>query len=250
MKRRLLLAATTMICTLLAAYQLFQMSFSSPEVPQRDRATVSQRITAFGPRASARWQPFFERAGVVYPPQKLVFLGLKEEKRLEIYAQDAGKWKFIRALPILRASGRIGPKLREGDFQVPEGFYEIESFNPNSAYHLTLRVSYPSKSDREIAAREGRDNLGGNIMIHGSDRSIGCLAMGDEAAEDLFVLAAKSGRSNVEIVLAPLDFRVAKLPADPTRPEWLEKRYADLAQFIQTLPRESLLNISRNLIRF
>lgn len=204
------------------------------------RATVSDRIAEFGPQADARWKPLFEHAGVVYPPQKLVFLALKAEKKLEIHAQSRnGVWKLVRSVPVVRASGRMGPKLREDDYQVPEGFYKIEALNPNSAYHLAIRINYPNQLDREIAAREGRKNLGGNIMIHGSDRSVGCLAMGDEVAEDLFVLAERSGRSNVEIVLCPLDFRAAKVPADPQRPEWLQNRYAELAQFLQTLPRDS-----------
>lgn len=204
----------------------------------RGQATVADCLTQFGPAARQRWKPFFERAGVPYPPQKLIFLGLKEEKRLEIYASNGGDWKWIRTLPILRASGKIGPKLRLGDFQVPEGFYKVESVNPNSAYHLALRVNYPNESDRAIAARDGRDNLGGNIMIHGSNVSIGCLAMGDEAAEDLFVLTEDAGRSRVEIVLSPLDFRISKMPPDPNRPDWLQERYARLAQFVQTLPRD------------
>ena len=243
MKSRLFIALFAVLCGLVAAFARFPRFFPASEVITqriRGKATVSDRIAEFGPRVDARWQPFFERAGVAYPPQKLVFLGLKVEKRMEIYAQNAaGEWKFVRTLPILAASGKAGPKLREGDLQVPEGFYRVESLNPNSAYHLALRVSYPSPADREIAAREGRENLGGAIMIHGSNASIGCLAMGDEAAEDLFVLAEKSGRENVEIVLCPLDFRVEKLPRDPNRSAWVKKRYAELARFVQTLPRVS-----------
>lgn len=70
----------------------------------RGQATVSDRVEEFGPRVDARWKPFFQRAGVTYPPQKLIFLGLKAEKRLEIYTQNFGKpWRFVRALPIVRA---------------------------------------------------------------------------------------------------------------------------------------------------
>ncbi len=76
-------------------------------------------------------------------------------------------------------------------------------------------------------------------MIHGGAASIGCLAMGDEVAEDLFVLAADVGRKNVQIVLSPLDFRMAKLPADSTRADWLNARYAKLEAFVKELPREA-----------
>lgn len=168
-------------------------------------------------------------------------LGLKQEKQLEIYARKNGKWAWIRTLPVLKGSGVLGPKLRQGDYQVPEGFYPLESFNPNSSYHLSLRVGYPSDEDKRIAAHEGRgdDNLGGDIMIHGGAASIGCLAMGDEAAEDLFVLAADVSRPKVQVVLSPLDFRASKLPADATRPPWLRARYAKLEAFVNELPREA-----------
>ena len=79
----------------------------------------------------------------------------------------------------------LGPKLREGDRQVPEGVYTIANMNPNSISHLSLALSYPNDFDRARAAEDGRaDNtLGGSIMIHGGSGSIGCMAVGDEAAE-------------------------------------------------------------------
>ena len=209
----------------------------------RGQHTVADRLAQFGPAARARWQPFFQKAGVDYPPSELVMLGLKAEKRLEIYARSNGQWKWVRSLPVVKDSGTIGPKLREGDRQVPEGFYALESLNPNSSYHLSLRVGYPNADDKTIGAREGRteNELGGDIMIHGGAASIGCLAMGDEAAEDLFVLAAEVGRENVRIVLSPLDFRVAKLPIGAKRPAWVEARYAELEKFVKGLPEDPAL---------
>ena len=96
---------------------------------------------------------------------------------------------------------------------MPEGLYAIESLNPMSRFHLALRVAYPNAFDRARAAEEGRTDLGGDIMVHGSDVSVGCLAMGDEAAEELFVLAALVGVENVRILIAPYDLR-----ANSTRP--------------------------------
>lgn len=202
------------------------------------RHTVSTRLDQFGDTTKARWAPYFERAKVDYPPAKVLFLAFKEEKQLEVWALGE-RPKWLRTFPIQRASGNIGPKLREGDGQVPEGFYELESFNPNSAFHVSLRVNYPNSEDKHIARNENRpiDELGGNIMIHGGAASIGCLAMGDEAAEDLFALAALVGRPNVQIVISPLDFRERDVPP-AARPAWLRARYAKLRQFIQTLPRD------------
>ena len=229
---------------ILGAYTYFSGELPlTPAMTQRLRGqhTVADRLDQFGPAARARWQPFFQGAGVLYPPSEIVMLGLKQEKRLEIYARHDGDWKWIRALSIVKESGTLGPKLREGDRQVPEGFYALESLNPNSAYHLSLRVNYPNADDVIIGARDGRNgtDLGGDIMIHGGAASIGCLAMGDQNAEDLFVLSADAGRENVKIVLSPLDFRDAKLPVGDKRPGWLLERYAELEKFVKSLPKNS-----------
>ncbi len=183
------------------------------------KKTIQDRIKEFSDVVEIRLIPHFKRSGIPYPPAYLAFVGLKHEKSLEVYAAAGDeKYRFIRAYPILAASGKLGPKLQEGDRQVPEGLYRIESLNPNSLYHLSLRVNYPNDFDRSQARKDGRTNLGGDIMIHGNAVSIGCLAMGNEAAEDLFVLAALTGIKNIHVLFSPVDFRVRLLPAlsDPT----------------------------------
>ena len=135
-------------------------------------------------------------------------------------------------------SGKLGPKLKEGDRQVPEGIYELESLNPNSLYHLALRVSYPNTDDIRRGEMDGRPNLGSDIMIHGKNCSIGCLAMGDKAAEDLFVLAAQTGMENVTIILSPVDFRVRDLPSDmPAMPAWTQDLYETIRQELKKYER-------------
>ena len=110
--------------------------------------------------------------------------------------------------------------------QVPEGLYRIESLNPNSTYHLALRVNYPNQFDKARGKLDAREDLGCDIMIHGKDCSIGCLAMGDKAAEDLFILAAKAGIRNVSVILTPVDFRVRELPGNmPPVPDWTPELY-------------------------
>jgi len=204
--------------------------------------TVDQRMRQYGPAVEARLKPSFEKAGVSYPPGKLTIVVLKQERRLDLYAVDAhavdGKdYRFIRSYPILAASGHLGPKLSEGDWQVPEGIYAVESLNPDSRYHLALHVGYPNAFDRVEAKIDGRTNLGGDIMIHGSDVSIGCVAMGDPAAEDLFVLAAQTGLPNVRLLFCPFDFRLTKkTPGGPDLPSWTSILYADLEQNLSALP--------------
>lgn len=201
-------------------------------------ATIAERLDQYGVSARARWLPFFERAGVTYPPQQLVFVGLKEEKMFQVYGKsDTNGFTLVRSYPILAASGVAGPKLREGDRQVPEGIYAIELLNPNSSYHLSLRVNYPNDFDREQARKEQRTNLGGDIMIHGKAKSIGCLAMGDEAAEDLFVLAADTGLTNISVILSPVDFRAGKaVPENARLTPWSEGLYREIKARLAELP--------------
>jgi hypothetical protein len=229
------------VCCLLAAFVFHPQYFPGGQtlfLHLRGKKTVDDRVQEYGAAARSRIAPYFRKAGVLYPPQKVILVGLKREKRLEIYAGNAdGAMKFVRTYRVLAASGHAGPKLREGDLQVPEGFYRIESLNPNSAFHLALRVNYPNEFDRENAAHEGRTELGGDIMIHGSNASIGCLAMGDAVAEELFVLAADAGLENIEVLLCPADFRVKKVLPPPGAPPWTAGLYQRLAASLRILPR-------------
>jgi len=203
--------------------------------------TVASRVKAFGSIVEKRLLPDFQRAGVPYPPARVVLVGLKYERKLEVYAAGAtGPLQFIRAYPIKCASGNLGPKLREGDSQVPEGLYGIEYLNPNSGNHLALKVDYPNAFDRNKEAQDGRKQLGGDIMIHGKEVSSGCLAMGDEASEDLFVLAALTGIKNVSVILSPVDFRVREMPPPPKTatplPAWTDLLYPKLKEALKKLP--------------
>ena len=207
--------------------------------PSPGARTVDDRVREYGETVRRRIEPDFQRQNVPYPPARLTFVILKQEKTLEVQAAGKdGKFRLIRAYPILAASGYAGPKLREGDGQVPEGLYRIESLNPNSLFHLSLRINYPNEFDRAQAATEGRENLGGDIMIHGSSVSVGCLAMGDPAAEDLFVLAALTGVQNIQVVLSPQDFRLRPaFSIAPTSSGWLRGLYETIAAELQRYPK-------------
>ncbi len=200
--------------------------------------TVAERLQQYGAQARARLEPHFKRAQVAYPPKRVILVGLKSERLLQVYAAGTTNGcRFVRSYPILAASGVLGPKLREGDRQVPEGIYPIELLNPNSRFHLSLRIGYPNAADRAQAEKEGRKNLGGDIMIHGSSVSIGCLAMGDEAAEDLFVLAADTGLPDMTVILAPVDFRRgASVPKAVRLPDWTAALYAQVKSRLAELP--------------
>lgn len=159
--------------------------------------------------------------GSSYPPARLVLVGLKQEKVLEVWVPGARPWERLRVYPVLAASGGPGPKLREGDGQVPEGVYRLTGFNPNSSYHLSVRVDYPNHDDRLAAAAEGRQRLGGDIYLHGKAVSIGCLALGDPAIEELYLLLADTGLGRARIILSPS--AEPKAPAGAT--VWWSERY-------------------------
>lgn len=201
-------------------------------------ATVEGRVAVYGAAARQRMRPAFEAAGIAYPPGAVALVGLKQERRLEVYAGPRpGELRFVHAYPVLAASGLLGPKLREGDLQVPEGVYRIALLNPNSRYHLSLRVDYPNAFDRRNAAADGRSDLGGDIMIHGNAVSIGCVAIGDVAIEEVFVLAADVGHERVSVVLSPVDLRSAPLPAALAEAHpWSDELYAAIRAALAPLP--------------
>jgi murein L,D-transpeptidase YafK len=152
-----------------------------------------------------------ELAGRRFSRVRLVCL--KSERLVEVY--DAGTlWKTFA---MTAASGTLGPKLQEGDLQVPEGIYDVATLNPDSAYHLSIRVGYPNADDRKRSDARGISDYGGDIYIHGKAASIGCIAVGDEAIEAIFYAVATAGLASSRIVIAPTDPErpIAPLPDHP-----------------------------------
>ena len=191
------------------------------------RHSVESRLQSFGNEARERLQ-------LACQPVKLVIIALKSEKLLELWGQDTnGKPFFIKSYPILAASGTAGPKLREGDRQVPEGFYAIESLHPNSHFYLALKIAYPSQEDIKIALAEKRDTkqLGSNIMLHGRGGSVGCISVENQAVEEIFYLAGKLGKENISLLIMPFDFRKNPLPV--VQKDWLRKRYQQLSSEVK-----------------
>jgi hypothetical protein len=198
--------------------------------------TVADALQRYGTAARARMQPFVKRAGIAYPPQRLALLAFKRERRLSVWAADGRRWRYLRSYPILAASGNAGPKLREGDYQVPEGLYRIGWLNPASSYHLSMKVDYPNAFDRAMAAAEGRTRLGGDIFIHGKNVSIGCIAIGDPAIEELFTLVADTGADRVRVIVAPNDLRARGAIAPLNAPLWIGKLYASIGAALGDFP--------------
>lgn len=194
------------------------------------RVSLQERQQELMPDVSRRLYPQFEAAGMKFPPNEVAFLIFKDVRRLDLYCREESDqpWKFIKAYPVLGLSGSAGPKQAEGDRQVPEGIYEVEGLNPNSRFHVSIRLNYPNDFDRQRAKEDGRDRLGGDIMIHGGSASIGCLAMGDEAAEELFILAAGASHDEVRVIICPTDFRINVAVFQVDNVPWSSDLYAEL----------------------
>lgn len=119
-------------------------------------------------------------------PMRHIYLrAFKEEREIELWvAEDQGsKHTRLAVYKVLAASGGPGPKRKEGDRQVPEGIYHVDRFNPKSRYHLSMGINYPNRSDLK---RSDKEQPGSDIFIHGKAVSIGCLAIGDAAIEELY----------------------------------------------------------------
>ncbi len=109
----------------------------------------------------------------------------KEERELEVWVKDDDRYQLFRIYPVVAMSGQLGPKLREGDRQAPEGFYYVSParMNPNSRFHLSMNLGYPNRYDRV------HDRTGSALMIHGGRASIGCFAMTDARIEEIYAMA-------------------------------------------------------------
>lgn len=135
------------------------------------------------------------------PSSSSVFIRIfKHEKTLEVWEQKQRNGKFVKTktFAVCAASGKLGPKRQQGDRQVPEGFYKIDLFNPNSQYHLSMRVDYPNVSDKIRTTNPRKP--GGQIMIHGGCASIGCVSIGDENIEELYALMERQKRNGQKVL--------------------------------------------------
>ncbi|MBK1792117.1 L,D-transpeptidase family protein [Persicirhabdus sediminis] len=178
----------------------------------------------------------FQDLGPLTNGEPMSILAFKKEQRLELWKQRESGWEMVCSYPFTGYSGTLGPKLEEGDGQIPEGIYQIEYLNPNSSYHLSIKLDYPNSFDRKMADVDGREELGFDIFIHGSSATIGCIPIGDEAIEELFYLIAKNGYSNVTTIITPVDFRLGAAPPEVDGIGWEADLYAKLSKRLKDYP--------------
>jgi murein L,D-transpeptidase YafK len=147
----------------------------------------------------------FVQEGLNYPPNTIFLRAFKKEGLLELWVADRPNkdYSLEHTYRICTSSGTLGPKRRYGDEQVPEGFYTLDWFNPQSNFYLSLHVSYPSASDRILGSHQ---NPGGDIFLHGNCASIGCIPITDDGIKEVYwlaVLARTSGQKEIPIEIFP-----------------------------------------------
>ncbi len=159
------------------------------------------------------------------PSQPMLIRTYKQEAEFEIWKMNSeGQYALLKTYPMCRWSGQLGPKTREGDRQVPEGFYTIApgQMNPNSHYYLSFNVGYPNAYDRAL----GR--TGGDIMVHGVCSSAGCFSMTDAQIGEIYAIAREAfagGQREIQMQSYPFHMtaeNLAKHRLDPNIAFWKE----------------------------
>jgi murein L,D-transpeptidase YafK len=186
-----------------------------------DVAPEPARVVAARANAGPRLTRALEVAGVPRP-KALLLRVFKEERVLEVWAAASPDGPFVHVgdHPVCASSGGPGPKARTGDGQVPEGLYRVTALNPWSQFHLSMRLDYPNAADRARNPGVGVSALGGEIFVHGNCVTIGCIPIGDEAIEEVYLAAletrGRGGQVSVLILPArPGGARWAALTRDP-----------------------------------
>ena len=203
------------------------MFFSSKE-----KQTIESIVEKYNPKVKASLQNNFAKNNIESNDFEMAILAFKKEQILEVVVRknENESWKLLKMYPFTAFSGKIGPKLKNGDKQIPEGIYQMEYLNPNSKYHLSIKVNYPNAFDREKAKLDGRIDLGGDIMIHGKNVTIGCIPVGDKNIEEIFILATKTKNKHFPIIIAPHDFRTNKTFPEIEAISWEKDLYKNIAK--------------------
>jgi len=155
-------------------------------------------------------QKQFEAKKLNWPAKYIYIRSFKYDSQMEVWVKDkvTDPFKLFKTYKVCALAGTLGPKRMEGDYQVPEGFYYINEFNPNSSYYLSLGINYPNASDKILS-----DSLkpGSAIYIHGSCVTVGCIPITDQQIDELYILAAHAkdqGQDFIPVHIFPIRFNV------------------------------------------
>ncbi len=154
------------------------------------------------------WLELCKAKKLNYPNIEVFIREFKADSKLELWARNTNKDTFtlLKEYNVCVLSGKMGPKRREGDLQVPEGFYFIDNFNNNSNYYLSLLVSYPNYSD---LLKSDKEHPGSEIYIHGSCVTVGCMPMTDDYIKEIYTVtmqARTNGQLYIPVHIFPTKF--------------------------------------------
>lgn len=171
----------------------------------KHRQAIYQRVLPAYRRHYPSLRGQLARMGIACGNVQLFVRVFKYEQILEVWIkdQDTDLWLPFDQIPFCGSSGKLGPKRKEGDRQIPEGIYHVDRFNPNSRYHLSLGINYPNASDR---FRGEPVTPGSDIFIHGGCESVGCVAITDEGIERVYILARiahQAGQRQIPVHIFP-----------------------------------------------
>jgi murein L,D-transpeptidase YafK len=157
-------------------------------------------------------QKQFEAKKLKWPARYIYIRSFKYDSQLEVWVKNEIQepFKLFKTYRVCALAGTLGPKRMQGDYQVPEGFYYVNVFNPQSNYYLSLGINYPNASDKILS---DSINPGGDIYIHGSCVTVGCIPIRDEQIDELYIIAAHAkdqGQDYIPVHIFPVRFTVEK----------------------------------------
>lgn len=237
--RKILLAIGLIVAV--SIYLKYDSSVYMPVINKmKGNETVESRISAIQYEVWNRLEKDLGLAGYKMDyPHEIILAAFKEERVMQVYAKDYNGIKLIKEYPFTAFSGELGPKLKEGDKQIPEGIYKVEYLNPNSSFYLSIKVNYPNEFDKSKTELSNLDELGGDIFIHGKSATIGCIPIGDEAIEEVFVLVHKAINNGIKVIISPRDFRTNTEYPQINGIDWENELYDIIKNEIKTLPNDT-----------
>lgn len=191
---------------LILAFIAPQFSVAQTAFIEHQKSTLG--FTGFLSNREDTLQKEFQAKGLKWPANYVYIRSFKYDAQLEVWVKNDGKEKYhlFKTYKVCMQSGTMGPKRLQGDYQVPEGFYYINEFNPHSNYHLALGLNYPNASDRILS-----DSLrpGNAIYIHGSCVSVGCIPVTDNDIEEIYIItsyAKANGQDFIPVHVFPFRY--------------------------------------------
>lgn len=207
--KNLLISAAFILCVTVAPQAQPGTSISSSFV---DYQKTFQRPDESFKKKEDTLQKQFEAKKLKWPANYIYVRSFKYDSQLEVWVKNElnDPFKLFKTYKVCALAGTLGPKRIEGDYQVPEGFYYINEFNPKSQYYLSLGINYPNVSDKILS-----DSLrpGSAIYIHGSCVTVGCIPILDTGIDELYILAAyakNQGQDYIPVHIFPVRFNVPK----------------------------------------